>query len=627
MIKNSKIKILGFLAILLSFSSCEEYLDIVPDETPKIEDFFVNRTTSERFLISLYSRLPLNTVDVPDQNSITPASDLIYCSYFDPNRPAGVVMGDRGSWTASNVVGDIWARNAENLRQCYIFLNRIDGVPGVTEEEKTHWKAEVKYLIAYMHFQLLRQYGPVYIAEGLYSINQTIEELSDELYRRPYDECVEWIVDMFEEAAQDLPGSREDYPRSFYGKPSRLAALSMIARVRLYAASPLFNGNAEYAGFVDNEGNQLVSSAYDEAKWTLAATAAKTAIDEALSAGYQLYNEYPSDGELNYKMAITDAWNNELIWGASRPTSFGNSSSAYFVKTIMPVYVTATGAQWGNNNFQEGYIEYSATLKAAEMFYSANGLPIDNDQNYDYNRRFTLTNSSKAQSIGASGETLKLHENREPRFYASLGYDRGLYKSASDTTLLQIRMTEPHGIIDETAYSRKNVPATGYYIKKFIHPDHSWVSTFGQEQKFAWPLIRLAELYLNYAEALNESGGDMNEIIEYVDRVRERAGVPSVEEAWNKISFSKEEMRRIIQQERSIELAFEGHRQWDMKRWKRLNEFYQSARGLNIVTTDVQLFNTPKTISDRMYNRKYYLFPINNDHLVRNSLIVQNPGW
>lgn len=622
-----KIYIVGFFLTLFSLSGCDQYLDIVPDETPKIEDFFVNRTTAERFLVSLYSRVPFNVEDVPDQYSINPASDLIYCSYFEPDRPAGVIMGDRGSWTASNVVGDTWATNAANIRQCYIFLDNIDAVPGIETKDKEQWKAEAKFLIAYMHFQMLRQYGPIYLSDGIYSINKTIEELSDELYRHPYDECVEWIANLFTEAAEGLPATINDVQKSFYGKPTRVAALALIARLRLYAASPLFNGNSEFAGFIGKDGKQLISSNYDPAKWTTAAQAVREAIDEAEAGGHQLYNNYPNDGELNYKMAIVDSWNEELIWGASRPSSYGKSSSAYFVKTTMPVYVTANASQWGNNTFQEGYIEYTATLKAVELFYSDKGLPIEQDQAFDFARRYTLTTSSRAEMLGDIGKTLKLHENREPRFYASIGYDRGFFKSAGDTTLLKNRLTEPHGIIDQTAYSKKNVPSTGYYIHKFIHPNHSWVSTFGQEQKFAWPLVRLAELYLSYAEALNESGGDMAEIIRYLNKVRQRAGVASIEQAWNRISFSQSEMRNIIQQERSIELCFEGHRQWDMKRWKRLGEFYDSVKGLTITAKDEQVFNSVRTISERSYNRKYYLFPIYNGHLVRNRLLVQNPGW
>src|SRR5690606_25806875 len=156
----------------------------------------------------------------------------------------------------------------------------------IDEVERAKWMAEVKFLKAYYHFFLMQLYGPIVLVKENLPLSASPEETK--VYREPVDECVDYIVELLDEAIADLPPTIQD-PTTEQGRISQVIALGIKARVLAWAASPIFNGNQDHAGWIDNRGKQVISSTYDPTKWERAATAIKEAIDLAHSLGFRLY--------------------------------------------------------------------------------------------------------------------------------------------------------------------------------------------------------------------------------------------------------------------------------------------------------------------------------------------------
>ena len=290
---------------------------------------------------------------------------------------------------------------------------------------------------------------------------------------------------------------------------------------------------------------------------------------------------------------------------------------------------TANGSTVGN---------IAPTLKMAEMFYSNHGVPITEDKTWDYNGRFKLRTGTHAYryDLQEGYQTAALHFDREPRFYADLGFDggiwygQGLFNDDANLFFVSCKKGQPASAQNQSSYS-----VTGYWPKKLVNFNNViGDGTTYTIQSYPWPIIRLANLYLLYAEAENEASGPGPEVYKYVNLVRERAGLPTVENAWtnysgNPAKFSnKEGMRDIIQQERLIELAFEGQRYWDLRRWKKaVDELNKPVTGWDLSQEDASAYYREKVIYNQTFTTKDYLWPIPESELLSNKKINQNPGW
>jgi hypothetical protein len=180
---------------------------------------------------------------------------------------------------------------------------------------------------------------------------------------------------------------------------------------------------------------------------------------------------------------------------------------------------------------------------------------------------------------------------------------------------------------------------TGYYVKKIVHPESAFNSPTSQSfnsRPYSFPIIRLADLYLLYAEALNEANGPNAEVYKWIDSVRIRSGIPRVEAAYERADtrfqtkpYSLEGMREIIKRERMIELAFEGQRFWDLRRWKDAMQYYnQPVKGWNYREDTAEKYYQVTTVWDRrVFTTRDYLWPISTHAIVVNSNLIQNPGW
>lgn len=625
----------------LAYVSCSDYLDVVPDNVATLDDAFKNRNEAEGYLFGIYSFIP-RSCNLDNNPGLTGGDEgwlIENANYYTNPLLWGIAKGEQNTqlpmancWSSNQSGGDtkggtrLWTA----ISDANIFLENIHKPFDLDDAERTQWIAEVKFLKAYFYFWLFRMYGPVPIIKGNIPVSASAEEVR--VYREPVDDVVDYIVSLLDESIPDLPLKILDWQIDM-GRPTQPMALALKAQVLTLAASPLFNGNTDYTGFIDSRNIALFPQEYKAEKWEKAANALKEAIDVAHEAGHELYDfhtstfaKYLNDSTItamSIRGAVVERWNPEVIWGDSRGGTMGYQREAFF-----GVYRKhGTG------------MTYGPPLQIVEEFYSKNGVPIEEDiewQGIDWYAQRT-GDADHRRFIRQGYTTVNLHFNREYRFYGSVSFDGCLYYGAGKTTkdndfhLLPFRADNQPGGFYTTRYS-----PTGYNPGKVVHfLTTQTATTDASFYEYQWPIIRLADLYLMYAEALNEMKMTPDaEVYEYIDKVRKRSGLDGVVESWNNYSIepdkpkSKEGMREIIQRERMIELAFEGIRFWDLRRWKLAEEYMNKPiRGWNVTKTKPEEFYQMQNIYDMKFEKKNYLWPIQTSELLRNTNLIQNPGW
>lgn len=629
------------IAAMLCSTSCSDYLDIVPEGTPSMDNAFSNRINSFKFLHTCYSYLPSwdqgGSIGflAGDEHWLMPKGT----GFIDQRISLNAWEIGRGEqnnndpyqnfWDGGNGGTNLWVA----IRDCNIFLENINKPLDLQNYERTRWIAEVKFLKAYYHYYLFMLYGPIPIMDNNISIDASAEEVRR--YRDPVDDVVNYISNLLDDAAKDLPLQVTDAGEEL-GRITQPIAKAVKAQLWLLAASPLFNGNTDYINVKDNQGRSLFPSETDNNKWKQAADAALDAIKCAKEAGHDLYYfTLPVNGLsdatrklLDIGEAVTEKWNTEIIWG-----------STWNVNGLQKVAVAKTT----KGSHYDAISVMAPTLTVAEQFYSSNGVPISEDKgdfwskNYPNRYDFTIIpdegNNKHYLKIGE--ETAYLHLNREPRFYANLSFDRGTwygYGYASDEpkdlAFYKFRAKEVSGRITSEDYSY-----TGYLNKKVCSYKTSVTDNGLSTERYAFPIIRLADLYLMYAEALNETlNTPNNDVYTYIDLVRERAGLDGVKESWQKYSKYPEKpntktgMREIIRMERLNELACEGKRFWDLRRWKK--ELPREVKGWYVQGETAQEFYRVTTLYLRSrYSFKDYLWPLKVETVLKDPNLGQNPGW
>ena len=642
------IYILMFAALTL-FSACN-YLDIVPEERTKEEDTYSTPKRLREFFVSCYGYLPEN------QSGIMTKSYWMGCaeetSYFRKEAFSIFNEGDYSPTIASDHMANYaWNTVWQGIGQCYRFLDALDKAPDMPElgeQERTYYRAEVKFLIAYYHFLSLRSYGPTMIIRQFYSVDSPIADFPE---RSSYDEVVKFIDDLLEEALPDLALTHSS---DEYGRATRYAALALRSRMHLYAASPLFNGNDWYADFKSPiDGRNLISQEYSQEKWEKAAKTALDAITELKGAGFDLYHDANAGKPNASKPSLSSAAvrrvrycvvdtkngdNPEAIWCDTRKE--GNYG---IQRRSVP-----RGTGEGKDDVMGCIVP---TLQTVERFYTRHGLPMEYDKEFDgapsYNRYAAVPIPANIDGNGYSAsnagmKTMQEHINREPRFYANVGFHGGyaevaVYKNTAlgktdkdRATVLNFLLGKDqgrkmvNGVPQDVNYS-----VTGYNNKKLVHP------AYGKSvYDYPFILFRMTELYLNYAEALVELK-QLDKAKEILDVVRERAGIPGVAEAWDTYSTDPnyddtyEGMQSIVRRERMLELYLEGHQFFDMRRWKIAEEFLGvPVKTLNTIgTTEEDLFKVTELHYQRKFHRGQYLMPIPFKETQKTPQVIQNPFY
>jgi starch-binding outer membrane protein, SusD/RagB family len=649
--RNKRIdNILLILFLFAGIASCKKYLDVVPDNVATIDHVFKLRNEAEKYLFTLYSYMPKGGDGW--YNPAFMGGDEIWLPETAQDHWHPIFRMARGEQNKDLPLFDEWAGKRKGngttydtlkiwwgVNHCNIFLENLrdpSKVPDLSLAERERWIGEAEFLKAYYHFYMLRMYGPIPIRDKNINIDGDIANTYTR--RMPVDSCANYISNLLDSAYQKLPIKISDENNEL-GRVTQSIALAVKAKLWATMASPLFNGNPDYAGFTDKEGTPLFNSAFDSKKWEKARDAALAAIQSAESNGHRLY-EYGPDFlgltdttklQLSIRNAVTGRWNQEHVWA---------NSQMYFVNEdlCMPPTERSTTGGVSTVRFDLKGV-WAAPIKIAKLFYTQNGVPIDEDNTLsfaDYEKLRTAT-SAERNYIEPGLQTARLNFDREPRFYASLGFDNGVWYmkdgtiSGSDrnTFYLKAKNTEKAGFGHYTNWNE-----TGYFIKKLVHWESSSNSRVSWK-RYPWPEVRMADLYLLYAEALNEVEPASMRAIEYVDKVRRRAGLKGVVESWTKFSTSPGKyasqpgLREIIQRERLIELAFEGHRFWDLRRWKRsFDELNKDITGWNILGKTADTYYKERVIySQRFISPRDYFWPIGNYDTRRNPNLVENPGW
>ena len=245
---------------------------------------------------------------------------------------------------------------------------------------------------------------------------------------------------------------------------------------------------------------------------------------------------------------------------------------------------------------------------------------MDEDPEFDYTHRFNV----------AEGDSVaQIHRNREPRFYGSIGFNRGDYLINGDTINLKMRFKEQNGTRDAGSDQLYG----SYAIAKLAHPETFVSGTSNSLVAFPFPIIRLGELYLDYAEAYFEYNGTLEgDALTYFNLIRQRAGIPNIEVSYKGLPIG-DKLRKAIHRERTVELMFEGHMSYDYRRWliaqKEWGGMENGMIGFNSYgTTNEEYYKNARLDAQPfIFRDEQYLSPIKQDYLNVNSNLVQNPGW
>ncbi len=597
------IKTFYILLLALIFSSCQKYfLDQVPDDRLTIEQVFKRLETSERYLANVYSY-------IRDETYLTNAAPWIGLSdegdvSYDRSSDYQTFLINIGNWSpASGYYNSYFTEYYKGIRSATTYIQNIGGNPQMTPNEIVVRIAEARFVRAYLYFMLLRTYGPITILydDLIPGDLQTTDPLLS-LPRNSFDECVEYISNELDIASLDLPVHFTFQSPGEHGRATRIASMALKSRLLLYAASPLFNGNSDYANFKNPDGKPLVNTQYDANKWNLAAKAAKDIIDVGVLSLYKKYDGNNYKALESYRDVFLDPWNPEWIFAriqnnilgwqrASTPRSVGGYSSTGPPQWMVDSYFMANGHK-------------------PITGYNSDGSPIINAAS-----NYTETGFSTVKGVA---NVSNMYANREPRFYANVNYNRAPWINRA-TTIIETNFSGESGGSASWDYSK-----TGYFNRKNVAPAYDPILTNNPSRPYL--MMRYAEIILNYVEALYEVDSSHPDILLYLNMIRERAGIAKYGSAINEVPVPTD-LREAIRHERKIELAFEHHRYFDTRRWK-IAEQTDNGNfwGMN-VTKNLPEFYKRTIFETRVFRKSFYLFPIPQTEINKNKNLVQNPYW
>jgi len=593
--------IITFLLMIAAVVSCD-YLDKTPDEDLTLDDVFTREEWTRAYMANIYSWLPHENHFADDGGFRQP--------YIGSSDEMEIAFGgsyshliNAGTWNSNNIYRvPVWQEAWCSIRTCNIFLEHIDGA-SFDSESKAVYKGEVYFLRAFYHFLALRAYGPIPLIDRSVS---TADDIS-EIVRQPYDACVDFIAADCDRAIELLPAIRTN---ADYGRPAKAAAAALKARLFLYAASPLYNGNTDLAELKDpRTGEHLINQTYDAEKWKRAADACKAALDLCSESGfYGLYYSPSGDPIENYAQVFTVNWNKEVLFGVNLGGDIHHVWCSDPVGQGSPAILDPTQEMIDCYRMEDGSKPITG--------YTDNGLtPIINPASGYVEEGYTSSERSGRWPKGVRN----MYINREPRFYASINFPGQVWKL---NHVLSLWYNGEDGKRDAGSDYCK----TGYLMRKWNDINitrQPWIV-----RDLVWIYLRVGEIYLNYAEAMNEYYGPVDEVYNYMNAIRGRSGLGPLPSG-----LTQSEMRDEIKLERRIELAFETHRYFDVHRWKDAENIdNKPIHCLNIMAGDYMQ-------DDRFYQRivceervfespKHYLFPIPQEEINKNPRkLVQNPGW
>lgn len=592
------------LASGMCLTSCEDafgsFLDKEPSNELTGDKTFSDWSMMERFHYDTYNFLR-NGQGRVNSSWLDAATDLAETSYATGGTRLSFNIGNYYSAGGAGELTSTWESYYRAIRKCNMLLARIDSVPksvNDSEEEyqihKNWYKGEARFFRAYFYWELFLRYGPVPVVKDVldpngdlftgYTVRPTMREMVMDFIVPELTACEAEVMDKATSMNSDK-----------YGRINKAIVRGMLSRIYLYLASPRYAGESGVT-------------------WQQAADMTRSFIDD-YGQDYGLYmGENLSDVQRYTNAILLNAHNeknNEVIFYRS-DTAMGWAA----VSNDTPVGEGGNGGLCPSQNLVDMYD--MADGSAPFTGYDATGAPVYNGS----------ADGVPAPTVNAASgyDDANPCANRDPRLAASVLYNGVKW---GQTTVTKTN------IIDVTAGGRDN-PAgnanatpTGYYVRKYM-PEVILNNNHAGSSYRNWIIMRYAEILLNYAEALNEVdfAANKNQVCQLLDQIRHRAGITG-NVADRRDLGSQEAMRNFIHKERTVELAFEEHRSWDVRRWN----VAEAALARDIYGVDVKRVNgtdvyTRKVAQKRTFEEKMYLYPIPEAEMWKlPDSFKNNPGW
>ena len=677
-------KIFAILFMTILAASCDSFFDINLKDQPTLEDSMSRSTTVKRYLAHLYSYIPRDENIRAYEGGVVLRSDesLVaksqYETYWYKVR--------RGEYDSSNSTSDgnanPWKRFYEGIAECTTFLDNVHLDKEDSPALVAQMKAEARFLRAYYYFVLFRQYGPV-IIWGDQPAPQDAK--GEELDRATVDENISFMITELDKAIADLCYEVNDDGIGLSlsankGRATKGAAMALKARILLYAASPLYNGQngtGIYDGMKNHEGKDLFP-AYDASKWDDAAKAAKDVIDLNRYELTKVTNTENSDiqnAAESYQTVWFRTWetNKETIWGwwyrswgdeslgqgcdvAYAAPAGGKIALAGYSLTSPSLKLVDAYPMWDSGRYPVlGYEKTGGKLNYSKPIIdpvcaapsASNPAGYANNGWVDSYQQLVDVNPSWAKPFKAHATTV----GRDARYYANFVPNGFWWPSNATASGGPMKFTCFDSPSATSRYSDTDAcNRVGYVWRRLYKRDNPLkeLAADYQTMRYVYPAFRFAEICLIYAEACNEmTVRDANEAIKYIDMVRDRVGLKGLRTAYPDIDFDsadatstvgsitrtgREWLRWIIQQEKMCEFAMEAQRHYDATRWMIAKEQYDVENWTLHVTADNYEDSYLRVSDDYIGGRSIftdrdYLFPFGTNQISEMTNFTQNYGW
>ena len=617
------------IALLCFVSSCN-YLgvsDQLAGGLQNTEQVFDNVSYTKRWYANVFAGIPdysgINSVNVGAfKNPWTGMCDELVVGYGNSSKYNN---SDRN---AANMGFHRYGDCYKYIRQANIFLQKAHpimttGTQGdqLLEDELTQMKANVRFMRAFYHYLLFEQYGPIILVKD--KIYNATED--QDVPRNTVDEVIEYIDSELTAVASELTQEPIFEDKDYRAWPTKGVALAVRAKLWLYAASPLLNGGYREALSVTNPDGTRLFPDYDAGKWEKALAACKDFIDYAEAGRYELYKEYKDDNGAvidpdKSVYNLFQKYTHEIIW-ATANNDWGGMNGDAFDRRIAPrcekngLGSTGVTQELVDAFYMKDGFPVSATAYLPQStLYQEEGYGTYKDQNDNFSKKYT--------NVTVSNRYL----NREPRFYNTVFFNGRQWPVSCKQVLFY------NG--GNSGVQEGQATLTGYMLFKRFNRSVSLTNPGVASQFRPSIIFRLADFYLMYAEAANEVNPNDARVLKYLNLVRERAGLPDIETLNPAIRGNQELQRAAIQRERQIELATEGQRYFDVRRWMIADKNGEGRQngyvhGMNVrgESNDKEDFNRIVEASQIVFNRKMYLYPMPDSEMRKTKNLVQNPGW
>lgn len=639
------------------------FLDKAPGGTATKDTVFNSATYTRQFLNSCYSRqyygLPYgnsSNVDFPDSSNpylgkfdaltdcwqLHYESTTIYNSYYSGTHTANYgTRGDIFGYTREVV----W----QVVRWCWLLLENVDNVPGMSDTEKAKIKAEAKCIMAARYFDMFRHYGGLPLVYESFSGTES----SYNLPRATVEETVKYMINLLDEAINS-GGLEWAYTgadaTTETGHWTKAGAMALKCKIWQFAASPLFNASQGYAGgSSEAEQRHLVwYGSYRSELWDNCLAACKEFFNAMAVNGFYQLKEATGDTPADYRYAYRMGYvllNSPEVLHSVRVNGYETTggSSSYFWHA------------WCNN----GRNSYTPTQEYVEMFPWADGTPFDWDKTEAEGK---LDEMFLKGTFKDGEQTLSdLDLTRDPRLYESaivnnvpenLGWSSA--SMSGDPWELWVGGSDA----GTNSFLESGRFATGYENMKYYLSDSDY-----NRQGVHWVYLRLSDLYLTYAEALLQANNDLQGAVNQIDIVRARVGLPGLVKCNpdKNLLSDKDALLEELLRERACELGLEDSRYFDLVRYKRADRFETPLHGLLIYRLDsngspiekawregsdkttsknggalqpvnfsykkFQLKNRTRVWWTKGFDPKWYLSPFPQSEINKGYGLIQNPGW